>query len=341
MLSGSRTRGSVLLLAVAVLAGCALLPVADDTAPDVAPTLLPTPVPTQARETGLVAPARPFGGDCGALMSESEADALLGGDAELSTSAPDPGYGPRVTVELHGGMRCAWSSEAPSIGIFVVLLPADAANYAPPSACTGDDGDFRPSCAVEDVVNGTRVSGSVAADSVEIAEGVTTAFLALFEDRANATPPAPVPVPALGAWVLPVNCAAVVAAGDFSTVPGLGATSTGDGVLGNDFERLFSDGERALEGPTGVPICEIYGSDATVDFVASGGGRWLESTVATVATSFAIEGYESAYVSGDGEIKQVDVFDGPNWLHFTIRHISNAKALADALFAALNTFAAS
>ena len=56
---------------------------------------------------------------------------------------------------------------------------------------------------------------------------------------------------------------------------------------------------------------------------------------------FAIEGYESAYTSpGQLGLTKVDIFDGSNWLHFQIRYTGNAKSLADALFAALNTTAA-
>ena len=87
-------------LAVAVLmfalAGCATAEPAPPGAPG---TSSPTPTATQARETGLTAPAQPFGGDCSALMSDAEASEIFGVDAHLSQNPFSVSYGgPRVTV---------------------------------------------------------------------------------------------------------------------------------------------------------------------------------------------------------------------------------------------------
>ena len=305
----------------------------------------PTPTATQARETGLVAPARPFGGDCTALMSDSEATAILGTAVELRTASSQD-YAPEVTIELHAGFRCRWDSADGSFstGVSVAILPADAASYEPPSGCRPEDEEMiGPRCAVEAVVNGSRVSGTLYAESksIEQVESATAAFLSLFEERANAATPAPVPLPAIGAWALPVDCAAVVAAGDVSAVPGLGAAAVGMRFPFGGHDYAFAAADALENGSAEFPYCWIDGEAADVTFVAMGGGRWLESTVAAGGTPFAIEGYESAYLTpGQENLTKVDIFHGPNWLHFQIVHTSNAKSLADALFAGLNVTAA-
>jgi hypothetical protein len=339
----SRTLVGAIAIAV-LLAGCTEA----SESPGASVTPAPTPVATQERETGLTAPAQPFGGDCAALMSDAEASEILGADAHLVQSPFSVSYGgPRVTVELHGGIRCGWSTidRNLSLGISSVLLPADAVGYQPSAECQVDNPELAPSCPTESVVNGTRLSGSAYADSRSAAQSVAAAFLALFTERANAVDLAPALLPAIGAWALPVNCESVVAAGDFSAVPGLEGGSRGDFGLGNDSEAARSVAEQALDSFYGTPYCIVSASDASVSvgFVASGGGRWLESEVAAIATPMALDGYESAYQSpmvDDSTLTNIEVFDGPNYLHFTVRYVKNAKPFADALFAALDTTAA-
>jgi hypothetical protein len=281
-------------------------------------------------------------------MSDAEASEIIGADAHLKQSPFSIAYGgPRVTVELHGGMYCDWSATDRShpVGISAVLLPADAVSYQPPTQCREDNTDFVPSCPTEMVANGTRLSGWAFADSTSSAASVAAAFVAMFTDHADLVAPVPVPLPAVGAWALPVDCEAVVAAGDFTRVPGLEAGARGDFGLGNDFEAARSDAEHALDSFYGTPYCAVSASDASVsiNFVASGGGRWLESEVSAIAAPFALEGYDSAYqspASDDSSLTNVEVFDGPNYLHFTVRYLKNAKPLADALYAALDTTAA-
>ena len=163
------TRVLVVALVVAGgLTGCgaADLPVVEPEGTHAAPE----PTATQARETGLVPPARPFAGDCANLMSDAEASTVLGKDAV--SYVPELSFAPEYTVELHAGMHCKWVS---ADGTFsdsadVVVLPADAVAYDEPSGCTpAGDAFLAPRCAVEAVVNGTRVSGAVwvTADSSE------------------------------------------------------------------------------------------------------------------------------------------------------------------------------
>lgn len=334
----------VVAVAVVALTGCQGV---TTESPLDTPTLSsePTPSATQARETGLVAPARPFGGDCGVLMTDAEATSILGTPAVLRSGNAET-FAPEVAVELHGGLRCHWVPEDGSFSssVSVVLLPAGAVSYEAPSGCRpADEEVMGPRCVVEAIVNGTRVSGGVYIDSepIENVSAATAAFLALFDERASAANPAPTPIPAIGAWAHPVDCAAVVATGDVSAVPGLGSAAVGTRFPfgGHDYAAPAAD---ALErGSAEFPYCWIDGEAADLTFVAMGGGRWLESTVAAAGTPFAIEGYESAYVSpGQEGLTKVDIFHGPNWLHFQIAHTSNAKALADALFAGLNATAA-
>lgn len=283
----------------------------------------------QARETGLVAPALPFGGDCAALMSDSEVSELFGAPLALSPVSYDS-YAPNYAVELHAGLRCRWAGAdgVYSTGVSMVILPEGTVSYDPPSGCVAEDVDLiAPYCALDATANGTTLSGSVWSEpaTVESLQTASAAFLALFEERAAASTPAPIPLPAVGAWAKPTDCAAVVAAGDVSGVPGLGA-----GAVGMEFpfggHPNTNAAESALVGSnTPFPYCWIDGESADVLFVASGGGRWLESQVTVGATPFTIEGYESAYTSpGQEGLTKVDVFDGPNWLHFQVRYTTNA-----------------
>lgn len=311
-----------------------------------APTATPTAVVEQQRETGLVAPARPLGGDCANLLTVDEAGSFLGGAAVLSTGRES--FAPNAAVELHGGLSCDWSlaDGTYAASISVVLLAADAASFDSPTECIAESEEIiTPTCPIEATVNGTRVSGWMYASppaSVQTVQSAVTGILALFEERANANPPAPVPLPALGAWAHPVDCAAVVAAGDLSSVSGIGASAVGMPFPFGGHAEL-NVAKVAVQGTNSpFPYCWIEGEAAEVTFVASGGGRWLESTVSATGTPFAIDGYESAYTTpGQDGLTKVDIFDGPNWLHFQIKFTSNAKPLADALFAGLDATAAS
>lgn len=337
------SRAVVLVLAAFVLFGCAPATSATTTPPSSTPS--PTPIATQARETGLVAPARPFGGDCAAVMSTSEASAVLGEAAVADTQVEF--FAPEVAAELHGGLYCRWVSADPSSSMIAfVVLPADAVSYDPASRCEVEGYDDRgPNCVIEAVVNGTRVSGRLTKFNVQALEPLDAAlatFMALFDEKANASTPAPVPIPALGAWAHPVDCQAVVATGDVSAVSGLGAAAVGMRFPFGGHRYAFLAEDALENGDATFPYCWIDGEAADVTFVALGGGRWLESTVAATGTPFVIDGYESAYATpGQEGLTKVDIFHGPNWLHFQIRHTSNAKALADALFAGLNATAAS
>lgn len=336
---------TLVLLAALVLSGCASAPAGP--ASESGPSTVPTAPAGQAqqRETGLTPPLRPFGGDCTALLSEAEASELLGTPAVTNVALPS--FAPEVSAELHAGLRCRWVSADGSFAssLSVVMLPADAVSYTAPSGCEPAGEEYSaPRCVIEAEVNGTRVSGSVwiTSDTTAPASAAATAFLSIFTDRANAAVPAPVPLPAVGAWAHPVDCEAVVSAGDVSSVPGLGAASVGMRFPFGG-HPYATPAETALEpGGAEFPYCWIDGESADITFVAMGGGRWLESTAMTGATPITVDGYESAYSSpGQEGLTNVDIFDGPNWLHFKIRYLSNAKVFADALFAGLDATAAS
>ena len=120
----------------------------------------PTPTATQARETGLVAPARVFGGDCANLVTDAEVRQLLG-VSDVALYAWD--FAPEMTAELYGGVHCQWNSVPVGLaGLDIAALPADAVSYDEPGTCPIQNEEFiGPACTLEKVVNGIRLSGAL------------------------------------------------------------------------------------------------------------------------------------------------------------------------------------
>ncbi len=337
-------RALTVTVALVALAGCALLPVAESPTPGVVPTLspTPTPTPTQERETGLVAPAQVFGGDCEALFTVAELSDILGmtltGPRKMSIADDHTPY-----VEEHGGVFCSWTSTTFQGGVVLVGLPEGAVDYAPPVGCDIQAEGMGSGCTLESVKNGIRISGAVSrADNDRAAvEAAQSALLELFAERAERAIVAPVPLPAVGAWAWPSNCDAIVAAADFSAVPGLGGSVQS---YSGGTDAYYPPAEIALLGSYGPPICVVRSGDVSIDFTALGGARWAETEVATMpgATTLAVDGIDSVMLSPTNYGKtRVDAFDGPNWVTFSVLHASNAGTLAQALIAALDTTALS
>lgn len=334
-------RGLVILVAsVTVLSGCQNLP---STEPESEPSFTeqPTPAATQARETGLVAPAQVFGGDCDTLFTAEELSEILGmpisgGNGEYISRG---GY---TYVEQHGGLRCGWGHPDYEGTVLLLVIPEDAVDYSPLTDCgIGIEGST--GCALEAVRNGIRLSGGVfRADNDQTAlASAQAALLDLFEQRADAAAAVPLPLQPVGAWAWPVDCASVIGAGDFSAVPGLGATVE-VGAGGGSTGAYFTPAEIELAGNFPIPYCDVRNGDVFVYFIALGGSRWAESAVAALpgATTIAVEGIDSVVLSPYyDDMTRVDAFDGPNWVSFSVRHSSNAGALAQALVAALDTTA--
>ena len=334
------------LVAVAVttvvLSGCQGL-AADSPLPSDPPSLaLPAPAPTQARETGLVAPAQVFGGDCEALFTSAEISEILGmpvtGSHESIVSRGGFPY-----VEQHGGLTCGWGHSDYQGSVLVLLIPEKAVDY---SASTGCDVfiDGASGCALEAAHNGIRISGAVfRADNDQAAlASAQSSLLDLFAQRADEASAAPLPLPAVGAWAWPVDCPAVGVAGDFSAVPGLGAAAESLRA-GGGTDAYFTPADKALAGDYPVPYCVLRTGDVYVYFIAQGGTRWAEAEVTALpgATTIAVDGIDVVVLSSGWEMTRVDAFDGPNWVTFYVRFPSNAGVLAQALVTALDTTALS
>jgi hypothetical protein len=311
---------------------------------------VPGPIPTQARETGLTKPAQVFGGDCAALFTNEELAEIFGAPITPRPVAAAFDYRP-FAIEEHGGIRCGWFSADRDLSITVVALPEPSLGYLSPRGCDEIVGEMQVKiCALETVAAGIRLSGMFLPKQDS---GTATwleeqsALLSLFSERAKQAAAVPAPIPALGAWAYPIDCEAVVAAGDFSAVSGVGTAVIGTSTFGQ--EGLYiPPAEVALWGGFDWPVCEINGAtpDGTgvhVDFEAYGGARWMESAIkaSTGATPTAVEGLDSVIATPavDGYTK-IDVFDGPNWLTFTVKPGQDAGQIATQLVAALKVTAA-
>jgi hypothetical protein len=344
----------VLIFAVVALSGCAgqaatlsiVEPAHSSTPVD---ALTPTPSATQARETGLEAPKQVFGGECASLFSDEELSEALG----VPMAAQDRDLGRKLdpvqsTVEQIGGIQCWWESPAKSgIWLWAFVFPDAAIEYDEAGygcVSTGFEGN---DCELESVVAGVRISG-ILGDSygASTASGLKkstsrhTALLTLFAERVESVPATLAPIPAIGAWSVRPDCKAVVAAGDFTTVPGLGANAKGrttgfiGGYLPGFLQSLHCDGSVG---------CFIDGESVEVDFFAFGGQRWkgAASVEKGKAKPLTVDGLEAVYVSDNSDgTHTIDVLDGPNWLRFDVTYTKNAGPLARALVAGRDATAA-
>lgn len=328
---------------VLVVAGCAS---PDPTSPR--PSASPeateaseTEAPAQERETGLVAPAQVFGGDCAALFSDAEVSAAVGATATaVSEYSVDSD-----AIEQRGGIECSWRTaegDASFVLVWLFVFPQGAVPHEPsPAACgrAAWESEDSVDCAIEAVAAGAQISGLVIGEgstSGSVEPGTAT-LLSLFEERAAAASAAPVPIAALGAWDTPVVCESVVEAADFSAVAGLGAGSTGEGAGGRG--GVVPAVVLSLHGDDQLPFCVINGSSADVVFTALGGMRWKgeQRAAAAGATPISVDGLDSVLVSAaSGGGHTVDVLDGPNWVRFDVAFTKNAGPIATALVTALD-----
>lgn len=333
---------AIVVLALS-LAGCQGLPSPTGSSPHAgaSPSASPSASPIQERETGLTQPRQVFDGDCGALFTEDELGAALG--ATVSLAAPDDLFDNEGIInQQNGGLRCGWYSDPYAAFVDVLVVPAAAVDYDEPTGCGAYLESGVPACPLEAVAGGIRISGLVASSTGDISaiESATESLRLLFEQRATPENAAPVPLPAVGSWAYPVNCEAIVAASDFSAVPGLGSASLGyTGAGGSDayYPRAVS----ALWGASGLPHCGIEGESVSLDFDAFGGGRWKEAELsASPATKLPVDGVDAVYATalGDGS-SRINVFDGPNWLQFTVKFTKNAGPIATQLVTALDATA--
>ena len=271
-----------------------------------------------------------------ALSSAVGAEVIASGDF---SSGPD-----QDPVEQLGGIQCAWTGSTAAgayVLVWVIAFPDGAIEYSAPDTCgrAGWEEETSLTCPLELSMNGTRISGYVMSANTEETdvEAARASILSLFTDAATAATPVPVPIPAAGAWTMPSDCPAIVAAADFTVVPGLGATVTAEGVGGRG--GVFPAVVEELHGDDDLPECEIIGESASVVFGAWGGMRWrgAELAEAAGATPLIVDGLDSVLVSAQaGGGNTVDVLDGANWLRFRVQFTKNAGPIASALVAALD-----
>lgn len=337
------------LVALILLSGCQGVIRSESPAPSGVPvdTSSPPVDPVQERETGLTRPAGVFGGQCDALFSDAELEAVMGEPLSLKANHFSDLWGTGGVIDQSGGLMCTWLGNASRV-IAVVLPEAAIDEPLAEHACdVGDRHDsFRGLCGLEQVTNGILLSADVSAEvDAETVRTQRDALRLIFIERAAEQPAALVPIPAVGAWVLPPDCESVVAGADLSAIPGLGAGSTGG--PGGGYGKEGPPAEFAIAGGWSPPSCTIIGEGegVYVDFVPIGGYRWKEQEVAarSDATPVVLEGIDSAYsVPGYFEgTTFVYAFSGPNMLLFSVRYMTNAAGIATALIASLDATAVS
>jgi hypothetical protein len=176
-----------------------------------------------------------------------------------------------------------------------------------------------------------------------------TQLLNLFRAHATADMAvAPASLPS-GSWAVPVDCRAIVAAGDYSAISGLGRDVVG--IDAGGFGGYVSPALNALmiahsepgrqEGFPGT--CAIHAGPVNegVFFVVSTGTRWRgESSLdGTPAARLEVAGVEEVWVQSFTTRTFVDVFDGPNWLNFQAPAGMDVGKVAKQLITALNATA--
>ena len=331
---------TALVVTALVVTGCAATP--DPTGPQGAPSPSATAAAEQQRETGLTPPAMVFGGKCDALFTDAELASVMGEPLALSTNHFAELWGGDATFNQLGAIECTWKSE--STRVIALVLPEGAVDYAPQDApCGGSHDTDLLSCPMEAVVNGIRLSGlSTLGLDPTAAAAARDALVGIFSTKAAAQSPVPVPLPAIGSWLLPPDCTAAVAGADFSAVPGLGATATAGEGYG--YGKDITQAEQALRGNWSTFTCLIMGESVELEFVPIGGARWREQAIAARADAspLSLDGVEAAYaVPYQDGATLVYAFSGPNMLVFPVKFTKNAAGIATALIASLDATAVS
>jgi hypothetical protein len=311
---------TIALVATLALAGCAPSagPVAE---PDV-PVVTPSPTPTQARETGLVPPARVFGGDCDALFTDAELSEVFG---VAMVRGGTEGRGAtdfrRILTEQLGGMTCGWYNDGGADrAVGITVAPVGSVGPVGPAECASDR--LGVVCNMDEIVNGMRFVGEVsytftASDTpLSKVQAVTEAVTALFAAKGTAAEVVPAPLPAEGAWVNPADCVAVDGAITSPTfldgaprTPVEQSGGLGDYVSPIDTAAAGADVAhphfscRWLTEPNHPELA------LTVDFL--GGGAWTAGDIVDQedATVVTVAGAEKVYLFGGGSLL---VIDGPN-----------------------------
>jgi hypothetical protein len=310
---------------VAVLAGCGpTVPVPDPTdsaapTPSATPseTRTPTPTPTQVAETGFVQPRQAFDGDCSAIFSTAELTDLAGRGLTLKYTGNPLALSFDYLAPQAGAVTCTWANKTWASGLsFVVLPEASAVDTTPVSWC-GEVESGGLACAFDATENSLRISGRIfnSTASKSALKVKAHEVEALFVDHAAAlTDVTPAPIPADGAWSMPLDCAAIARDVDLGAVFGVSGTFSGgeSGGFGADYV------ERILWPGLVWPRCGAWNEKANKDVLFSivGGGRWAEESIASTdgAVRRTVAGVDAVYEIPSVNGKIVHLFDGVNWL---------------------------
>jgi hypothetical protein len=352
MLSGMPTARPLLvpvLLAAALLAGCAPTPPAPSAttkAPAAAtpPTPTPTPTPTVAAAP---APAPVFGGDCGNVFTDAEVTAALG--VPVTAVVRDRVVLPlTMAVEQLGGLHCTWAAvDDPSAESWFTVLPAWAgsAGGLDQLSCYGP-------CSFGTAANGLWLAGVVypsAEPSEEESSSAVAALAATFASSAARQPaPADAPPPAAGQWATPADCQQL---SDAAGVPAALNDPTLEASPGN-FPGEAGPGAYAAAQSAGAMTCYFTSRDESgtrgplsVDLQILPGAGWVQSQVERLpqSTAVAVAGADAAFVVttpyGSSSYEVLHVFAAGNWMtvmpNSTTVTIDDVLGVVPALLAAL------
>ena len=340
---------AVLLVA---LVGCA--PTEEVAIPDppaVEPT--PTPTPTQAQETGDVRPAAVFD-TCDDVFGSGVVDEFVG-PVEWSTALNID----EVVFAQARGLACDSVFTETQQGMQIAVVPASAVDTVDEKlTCIKHGLEWGPhhACFVETESNGIRLSGVVTFGSGTIAESTakTEGLVAGFTAQAATVTVPPAPIPADGAWPLPVECAGVRAEFDAESVlknPHLEEVSRGGGdvftppavweVAGGYDDPTTICGWFATEGLSDSQIA-AGGYDSLISYNA-GGGAWAFDALAANAdvTEITVDGADRAAIVARDYFRFILVADGPNLTQISLQgntdNLGTAyESVSAAFLAALN-----
>lgn len=329
-----------------LLVGCATPAPSEPHSPPSPPaSAAPSEEPAQQRETGMTRPAGVFGGSCGELFTDAELQSVMGEPLTIRPNHFNDLWGGGGVIDQAGGLMCRWGGDN-SVVIAVVLPDGTLDKDLVERECTegGSHDVFSTVCDLVETANGILLSALVSAETpATTVAAQRDALRALFAERSAEQPAILTPIPAVGSWILPPDCEAVVAGADLSGVPGLGAGATGG--EGGGYGKDGPQAEFAITPDWGPPSCSIVGGGegVYVYFVPIGGYRWKESEIAarSDATPLSLDGVDAAYAvpSPWDDTTVVYAFSGPNMLVFSVRYTKNAAGIATALIASLDSTA--
>jgi len=333
-----RTLATV-LLCVLLLAGCSSTP-ASPTAPPTTtpsaavsetPTPTPTPTATQEQETGESAPAAPFGGSCEAAFGDGPLAALT----DLPVSEVSPWLDIDNIIFRQGGGLVCTSSEQKGTFVQLAVIAANAVDSVDQSVtCVKGGLEWGPknACFTEVVQNGFRLSGVIAFRSGSLAANTPKAQALVdgFTGAAAGSTAPPTPIPADGAWQLPLNCSGIDAALDEKSEFKNKYMKAGHGRGGTDVfvPPAITEFVGSYDEP--LSYCGWHGTKALSEkqlaaggidyfvFTAAGGAAWAfdEIRASYDTTEISIPGVERAMLVDETSYgNYIYVADGPNLIY--------------------------